>query len=171
MSLSRGHEVDTPAPPRRRLGLVADLAAVALLLWAALAFWQEVAAAARGRERHPDLYPASWLLGGPQVEPLRLTLEALGHRLPRGAVVAVDSQAWGHDQLHFLTMWCAYYLPRHHVVHRELLADAPPPVYVITLPPRPDTPPGAIAIELPPGAPTPPVLSVHRLDATAPPGS
>jgi hypothetical protein len=152
---------------RRSFGIAAELAAAALLLWTAAAFVQEVAAAARGREQDPNLYPAAWLLGGPQVEPLRRTLEAVGHRLPRGAVVAVDSQAWDHDQLHFLTMWSAYYLPRHHVVHRELLANERPPVYVVTIPPRGEAPHGAVPIELPPGAPTPPILSVHRLDATA----
>ena len=152
---------------RRKLGIAAELAAAALLLWTAAAFLQEVTAAARGREQDPNLYPAGWLLGGPQVEPLRRTLEALGHRLPRGAVVAVDSQAWDHDQLHFLTMWSAYYLPRHHVVHRELLAGERPPVYVVTIPPLTDAPSGATPIELPDGAPQPKVLSVHRLDAPA----
>ena len=153
---------------RRNLGIAGELAAAALLLWTAVAFLEEAAAAARGREQDPNLYPAGWLLGGPQVEPLRRTLEVLGHRLPRGAVVAVDSQAWDHDQLHFLTMWSAYYLPRHHVVHRELLAGELPPVYLVTIPPRADAPSGATPIELPNGAPEPRVLSVHRLVAAAP---
>jgi hypothetical protein len=153
--------------PRRPA--LAELAALALLVWSAFAFWQETAAAARGREPDPRLYPSGWLLGGPQVEPLRRTLSALSHRLPRGAVVVVDSQAWSHDQLHYLTMWCAYYLPRHEVIHREFLPSAGTPVYLVTIPPR-DTPQGATPIELPPGTGDPPVVSVHRLDSPGRPG-
>lgn len=156
--------------PRRRIGLV-EIVAGALLLWTAAALYQEVAAAARGRESDPRLYPSGWLLGGPQVEPLRGALELLGHRLPRGATVVVDSQAWDHGQLHYLTMWCAYYLPRHHVAHREFLPDAAAegshaaalPVYLLTLPPRDAAPAGAVAVELPPAAAQ--HFSVHRLGA------
>jgi hypothetical protein len=156
--------------PRRRIGLV-EIVACALLVWAAAAFYQELAAAARGRESDPRLFPSGWLLGGPQVEPLRGGLEALGHRLPRGATVVVDSQAWDHGQLHYLTMWCAYYLPRHHVAHRELLASAAAeqdhasalPVYLLTLPPRDAAPAGAVAVELPAGVAR--HFSVHRLGA------
>jgi hypothetical protein len=152
----------------RRPALTAFVAC-ALLLWTAVAFWQETAAAARGREDDPRLYPSGWLLGGPQVEPLRRTLEAVSHRLPRGAAVAVDSQAWSHDQLHYLTMWCAYYLPRHEVIHREFLPRAGTsvsPVYLLTIPPR-ETPTGGTPVELPPGAHDPAILSLHRLE---PPG-
>lgn len=150
----------------RRIGLV-DLAAAALLLLSAFAFLEELAGAARGRERDPLLFPSGWLLGGPQVEPLRHSLEGLGHRLPRGAVVAVDSQAWNHEQLHYLTMWSAYYLPRHHVIHREFLAGSEPPIYVLTLPPRDALPAGAVPVEPPPGSSEPPVLSIHRLDTAS----
>jgi hypothetical protein len=150
----------------RRIGLV-DVAAAALLLLSAFAFLEELTGATRGRERDPLLFPSGWLLGGPQVEPLRHVLEGVGHRLPRGAVVAVDSQAWNHEQLHYLTMWSAYYLPRHHVIHREFLVASKPPVYVLTVPPRDVLPAGAVAIELPLLPLEPPLLSIHRLDTVS----
>jgi hypothetical protein len=150
--------------PRRRIGLV-DAAAALLLLWTSAGLVQEVVQAARGRESDPRLFPSGWLLGGPQVEPLRRSLGALGHRLPRGAIVAVDSLHWDRDQLHYLTMWCAYYLPRQNVVHRELLAaeGGAAPAYVVTLPPR-DELPGGRRLELPVAGGEAPPFSVHRLE-------
>lgn len=117
----------------------------ALLLWGGLSFTIEAHRAIRGREASPHLYPESWLLGGPQVEPLRASLEQLDPRLPEGATVAVDSQAWPPEQLHYLTMWTAYYLPRQRVIHREYLGLVERPLYLLSLPPRAASPPGAQA--------------------------
>lgn len=143
------------------------LIAGVLVLWGVVGFSIEGYRAARGREASPHLYPASWLLGGPQVEPLRRGLAELDLRLPAGALVAIDSKAWDPGQLHYLTMWAAYYLPRHQVIHREYGELVGRPLYWLTIPPLPNPPAGA---ESPPWsataetdepAPSAP-FSVHR---------
>ena len=117
------------------------------MLWAGWAFLFEARDAASGREQDPFLYPSAWLLGGPQPELLRDLLDRVDRRLPRGASVAVSSHAWSRDQLHYLTMWTAYYLPHHVVVHRESRPGGVTAEYLLMIPPAP-APEGAERIEL-----------------------
>lgn len=138
----------SPGAPRARQRLTRAVV-LAVAAWATWAFLLEGLDAVRGRERHPLLYPSGWILGGPQVEPLRAYLDLVDRRLPRGATVIVGSHAWDNQQLHYLTMWTAYYLPRHHVVHYEFRHRQHGVRYQLMIPPPPEPPAAAERVGLP----------------------
>lgn len=118
-----------------------------LVGWSLAILVPETLEAARGRDRSPELLPRSWLLGGPQTEPLRAFLEGADRRLPRGSLVVVRT---AHDAFdaHYVHMWAAYFLPRHLVVPASRQAESlrdygNGPVYLLTYPPQEAAPAGA----------------------------
>ncbi len=67
--------------------------------------------------------PSQWKLGWPQTEGLREGLMMVRGRVPEGALVAVEAPSLDGPELFFLSMWCAYDLPRHTVVRRALVEE------------------------------------------------
>ena len=99
-------------PPRRALSAVAALGLLVGGLWALGAELPELLE--RPRAGAPQ--PAQWKLGWPSTRSFREAMAEVDRRLPEGAVVAVDAPDLDPSQLFFLTMWCAYELPRQHVL-------------------------------------------------------
>ncbi len=96
------------------------------LLWPTWTLVEQVREAAAGREAHPGLYPNGWLLGGPQVEPLRRFLAEAEPLLPPDSRILVDSEKFDASQRHYLEMWVAYGLPLHRVtMRRDLPLEGP----------------------------------------------
>ena len=137
-ALDRCRKKGSPTTFTMRLRVItwmARLLALAILLWPTWTLVEQVHEAASGREAHPGLYPNGWLLGGPQVEPLRQFLAEAEMLLPPDSRILVDSETYDASQRHYLEMWVAYYLPLHRVTMRR---DLPPegPTFRIFHPPR-----------------------------------
>ena len=99
--------------PSARTLRVRNLALLVLLGWTLVAFGRESWSALRGREQSPQLLIESWLLGGPQSEPLQELLNRAEELMPEDAKVLVVTDGLEGYQRHILRMWCVYYLPRH----------------------------------------------------------
>ena len=71
-----------------------------------------------------------WRLGSAPVEEWRKFLEAVGQRVPLGTQILMDAPTLDPADEFFLSMWCAYYLPRHEVVrHDNMVSGAELPKY------------------------------------------
>lgn len=125
---------EKPIPLQRRgtsVWLVGSRCLVwALLAWAGIALGWKVAEVFR-RPLSVAMEPAlMWRLGSAPVEEWRQFLEAVEQRVPMAAKVLVDAPTLDPADEFFLSMWCAYYLPRHEVVRRNnLVSGAKLPKY------------------------------------------
>jgi hypothetical protein len=92
-----------------------------------------------GREQSPLAYPSLWLLGGPQIEPLRELADRVERLVPLDATILVET-AYPDPERHYVEMWVAWLLPRQRVVPARLGAPAGRPAYRLIVPPQPTGP-------------------------------
>lgn len=139
----------------------------AALIWALVAFGQEMVAVARGQPLGTGAPPSSWTLGSPAVESLARTLAPLDRTLPAGRRVALASDLLPAEDF-FLSMWCAYLLPRHDLVRAFHQPSLPRARVLITFgAPVEELDLGAVAPRTTPlavpGRKAPPALFLYRL--------
>lgn len=109
----------TQSRPGLRLGRVLSIG-----LWSGFLVWSMIAFGLRGfdalrQAALPPLTPAMlWRIDSSQIEEWAQFFGAVEQRVPLGSTIIVDAPGADPADEFFLSLWAAYYLPRHEVVRR-----------------------------------------------------